>query len=46
VLNQRTDNIRMVYENPSNANNIWASLRTLDTFGNNTYYYYSYHYHC
>ena len=33
VLDQRTDNIRMVYENPSNANNIWASLRTLDTFG-------------
>ena len=33
VLNQRTDNIRIVYENPSNANNIWASLRTLDTFG-------------
>ena len=33
VLDQRTDNIRMVYENPANANNIWASLRTLDTFG-------------
>ena len=33
VLSQRTDNIRVVYENPSNANNVWASLRTLDTFG-------------
>ena len=33
VLNLRTSNIRMVYENPSNANNVWASLRTLDAYG-------------
>ena len=33
VLNARTQNVRFVYENPANANNVWASLRTLDAFG-------------
>jgi hypothetical protein len=25
--------IPQVYENPSNANNVWASLRTFDAYG-------------
>jgi len=33
VLGARTENVRMVYENPANANNVWAALRTLDSFG-------------
>jgi tRNA (guanosine-2'-O-)-methyltransferase len=33
VLSQRTDRIRFAFENPSNANNIWAALRTFDIFG-------------
>ena len=33
ILAKRTDNIRMVFENPSNPNNCWAALRTFDTFG-------------
>jgi tRNA (guanosine-2'-O-)-methyltransferase len=33
ILNKRTDNVRFVFENPSNTNNIWAALRTLDSFG-------------
>ena len=33
VLNNRTEHVRMVYENPANANNVWAALRTLDSFG-------------
>ena len=33
VLSMRTRNVRFVYENPANANNTWAALRTLDAFG-------------
>jgi tRNA (guanosine-2'-O-)-methyltransferase len=33
VLNARTDKIQFVFENPANANNVWASLRTLECFG-------------
>jgi len=33
VVEQRSDNVRFVFENPSNANNVWASLRSLDAFG-------------
>lgn len=33
VLASRTQQVRFVFENPSNANNIWAALRTLDSFG-------------
>jgi tRNA G18 (ribose-2'-O)-methylase SpoU len=33
ILKERTSNVRMIYENPANANNVWASLRTLDAFG-------------
>ena len=33
VLGQRSDSVRMVFENPSNANNLWAALRTFDSFG-------------
>lgn len=33
VIEQRSDNVRFVFENPSNANNVWASLRSLDAFG-------------
>lgn len=33
ILAQRTKNVRFVFENPSNANNVWAALRTLDSFG-------------
>ncbi len=33
VLDKRTVNIRFVFENPSNMNNIWAALRTFDSFG-------------
>lgn len=33
VLDNRTEYVRMVYENPANPNNVWAALRTLDSFG-------------
>jgi len=33
VLSTRTQRVRLVYENPANANNMWAALRTLDAFG-------------
>eukprot|EP01038_Epipyxis_sp_PR26KG_P009074 gene9074-12238_t len=33
IINHRTSNIRMVFENPGNANNVWAALRTFDSFG-------------
>ena len=33
VIEKRSDNVRFVFENPSNANNVWASLRSLDAFG-------------
>lgn len=33
ILNMRSDRIRFVFENPSNPNNIWAALRTFDSFG-------------
>lgn len=33
ILSQRTDNVRMVFENPGNINNVWAALRTFDSFG-------------
>ncbi|CAM9475453.1 unnamed protein product [Pylaiella littoralis] len=33
VLDQRTRSATMVFENPANPNNVWACLRTLDSFG-------------
>lgn len=33
VLNHRTNRVRFLFENPSNPNNVWACLRTMDTFG-------------
>ena len=33
VLNQRTKHTRFLFENPSNPSNVWACLRTLDSFG-------------
>lgn len=33
VIGSRTDNVRWVFENPGNLNNVWAALRTLDSFG-------------
>jgi tRNA G18 (ribose-2'-O)-methylase SpoU len=33
VLNQRTRNVKFLYENPSNPSNVWACLRTIDSFG-------------
>eukprot|EP01041_Mallomonas_annulata_P010069 gene10069-20983_t len=33
VLSHRTENTRFIFEDPSNMNNVWAALRTLDTFG-------------
>ena len=33
VLEQRSDGVRVVFENPSNPNNVWAALRTCDAFG-------------
>mmetsp|Transcript_18216 Transcript_18216/g.27163 ORF Transcript_18216/g.27163 Transcript_18216/m.27163 type:complete len:461 (-) Transcript_18216:188-1570(-) len=33
VLNQRTKHTRFLYENPSNPSNVFACLRTLDSFG-------------
>ncbi|CAM9244180.1 unnamed protein product [Choristocarpus tenellus] len=33
VLDQRTISTTVMFENPSNPNNVWACLRTLDSFG-------------
>jgi tRNA (guanosine-2'-O-)-methyltransferase len=33
VLSQRTQNVRFLFENPANPSNVWACLRTLDSFG-------------
>ena len=33
VLDGRSDHIHFVFENPSNANNVWAALRSFDSFG-------------
>lgn len=33
VLLQRTRHTRFLFENPSNPSNVWACLRTLDSFG-------------
>lgn len=33
VLDGRSDHIQFVFENPSNSNNIWAALRSFDSFG-------------
>jgi tRNA (guanosine-2'-O-)-methyltransferase len=33
IMGQRTDHVRMVFENPVNLNNLWAALRTFDSFG-------------
>ncbi|CAN0079552.1 unnamed protein product, partial [Ectocarpus fasciculatus] len=33
VLDQRTRSTTLVFENPANPNNVWACLRTLDSFG-------------
>ena len=33
VLDQRTRHTRFLFENPSNPSNVWACLRTLDSFG-------------
>ena len=33
VLARRTGHTRFLYENPTNPSNVWACLRTLDSFG-------------
>jgi tRNA G18 (ribose-2'-O)-methylase SpoU len=33
VLGRRTSHVRFLYENPSNPSNVWACLRTIDSFG-------------
>jgi len=33
VLSQRTHHVKFLYENPSNPSNVWACLRTIDSFG-------------
>jgi tRNA (guanosine-2'-O-)-methyltransferase len=33
VLQQRTGHTRFLFENPSNPSNVWACLRTMDSFG-------------
>lgn len=33
VLNQRTKHTRFLFENPVNPSNVWACLRTMDSFG-------------
>ncbi|EJK49840.1 hypothetical protein THAOC_31244 [Thalassiosira oceanica] len=33
VLSRRTGRARFLFENPSNPSNVWACLRTLDSFG-------------
>lgn len=32
IASERTDNVRMVFENPSMLSNVWAALRTFDSF--------------
>lgn len=33
VLDKRTDACRLLFENPANPSNVWACLRTADSFG-------------
>jgi tRNA (guanosine-2'-O-)-methyltransferase len=33
ILSKRTNHVRFLFENPGNPNNVWATLRTLDSFG-------------
>ena len=33
VLKQRTKNCKFLFENPNNPSNVWACLRTIDSFG-------------
>ena len=33
VFQKRTQNARFLFENPANPSNVWACLRTLDSFG-------------
>jgi tRNA (guanosine-2'-O-)-methyltransferase len=33
ILQQRTRHVRFLFENPGNPSNVWACLRTLDSFG-------------
>jgi tRNA G18 (ribose-2'-O)-methylase SpoU len=33
VLGQRTKNCKFLFENPNNPSNVWACLRTIDSFG-------------
>lgn len=33
VLSQRTQHCRFLFENPANPSNVWACLRTIDSFG-------------
>jgi len=33
VLSERTSFVRFAFENPANSNNVWAALRTFDSFG-------------
>jgi tRNA G18 (ribose-2'-O)-methylase SpoU len=33
VLDQRTKHTRFLFENPANPSNVWACLRTLDSYG-------------
>jgi tRNA G18 (ribose-2'-O)-methylase SpoU len=33
VLNRRTTQTRFLFENPANPSNVWACLRTLDSYG-------------
>lgn len=33
VLSKRTQNCRFLFENPANPSNVWACLRTIDSFG-------------
>jgi tRNA G18 (ribose-2'-O)-methylase SpoU len=33
VLEQRTQRVRFLFENPANPSNVWACLRTIESFG-------------
>ena len=33
VLSKRTKSVKFLFENPSNPSNVWACLRTIDSFG-------------
>jgi len=33
VLSKRTKNVKFAFENPANPSNVWACLRTIDSFG-------------